>query len=196
MAMTRSRPPASPRVRPWKWRLLLALLLFSGFLEARAQSGVAKEYQVKALFLYNFSQFVQWPENSFPDAQSPLVIGVLGDNPFGGYLDQIVRGERVGNRALVVQRYRRVEDIRNCHVLFISASEAYRLDQILDRLRGRSILTVGDANGFLLHGGMIRFVTERNKIGMRIGLENARAENLVISSKLLKPAEIVPPGSD
>src|SRR5204863_5659033 len=122
--------------------ILLCLLLFMPW-KAKAQS---KEYQIKAVFLFNFAQFVDWPANAFPEAQTPLVIGVLGEDPFGSYLDETVRGEKVNNRPLVVRRYRRVDEIKTCHVLFISRSEANRLEQIFSGLKGRNILTVGDCD--------------------------------------------------
>jgi hypothetical protein len=173
---------------------VFALLLLGG-LKLAAQP-VTKEYQVKAVFLYNFSQFVEWPTNAFPEAQTPLVIGVLGENPFGNYLEETVRGEAVNKHPLVIQHYRQAEDIKACHILFISQSKMGRLDQILASLKGRNILTVGDAEGFSLRGGMIRFITEKNKIRLRINLEAAKAASLTISSKLLRPAEIVAPGKD
>ena len=152
--------------------------------------------QLKAVFLFNFAQFVDWPPQAFPEAQKPLVIGVLGEDPFGGYLDETVRGEKVNNRPLTVQRYRQVEDIKTCHILFISRSEADRLEQILTNLKDRNILTVADADGFARRGVMIRFATEKNKTHLKINLEAAKAANLTISSKLLRPAEIVIPGKD
>jgi hypothetical protein len=89
-----------------------------------------------------------------------------------------------------------VEEIKTCHVLFISRSEAERLEKILASLKGRNILTVSDIDDFAVHGGMIRFLIENNKIRLRVNLEAARSANLVISSKLLRPAEIVEPGED
>jgi hypothetical protein len=150
-----------------------------------------QRHQLKAVFLFNFAQFVEWPPQAFPDAQTTLVIGVLGMDPFGAYLDETVRGETVNNRPLVVQRYGRVEDINACHVLFISQSEADRLEQILASLSGRNILTVADSEGFGRRGVMIRLITVENKIRLRINLEAAQAADLKISSKLLRPAEIV-----
>ena len=186
---------ASSRGISAAWLVLSAWLL-SGALGLSAQTEAPREYQLKAVFLFNFAQFVEWPPQAFPDAQTPLVIGVLGRDPFGAYLDETVRGERVNNRSLVVQRYGRVEDINTCHILFISRSEGDRLEQILARLRGRSILTVADAEGFALPGVMIRLVTVENKIRLRINLEVAQAANLRISSKLLRTAEIVTSGND
>ncbi|OOO00854.1 MAG: hypothetical protein USCGTAYLOR_02949 [Chromatiales bacterium USCg_Taylor] len=177
------------------WLVLSALLLASG-LGLSAQAAAPREYQLKAVFLFNFAQFVEWPPQAFADARTPLVIGVLGRDPFGAYLDETVRGERVNNRSLVVQRYGRVEDINTCHILFISRSEGDRLEQILARLRDRNILTVADAEGSALPGVMIRLVTVENKIRLQINLEVAQAANLRISSKLLRPAEIVTSGND
>src|SRR6185436_524028 len=143
--------------------LFFGLLLLISTTGLSAQTTPSREYQVKAVFLFNFAQFVEWPPPAFADAQAPLVIGVLGEDPFGAYLDETVRGEKVNNRPLTVQRYRRVEEIKACHVLFISQSEVDRLKEIIATLKGRNILTVGDTDGFALYGGMIRFVTEKNK---------------------------------
>ncbi len=161
-----------------------------------AQAAPPREYQLKAVFLFNFAQFVEWPSQAFPGAQAPLVIGVLGRDPFGASLDETMRGETVNNRPLVVQRYGRVEDIDTCHILFISGSQADRLEHILASLRGRNILTVADAEGLALRGVMIRLVTVENKIRLPINLEVAQAANLKISSKLLRPAEIVTSGNE
>jgi uncharacterized protein DUF4154 len=150
------------------------------------QSAPAAEYQVKAVFLFNFAQFVEWPPSAFSQSQTPLVIGVLGQDPFGAYLDETVRGERVNNRPLTVRRYRRVEEIQTCHVLFISRSEADRLDQILASLKYRKILTVADIDSASGSRVMIRFVTQQNKIRLQINPEAARVANLIISSKLLR----------
>lgn len=150
-----------------------------------------QEYQVKAVFLFHFAQFVDWPPSAFPEPQTPLVIGVLGKDPFGAYLDEIVLGETVNNHPLAVHRYARVEEITTCHILFISRSEEDRLEQVLVGLKGRDILTVGDADRFSARGGMIRFVTEQGRIRLRINLKAAEAANLKLSSKLLRPAEIV-----
>lgn len=175
---------------------VLALLLLLGGLTQAAQPVISKEYEIKAVFLFNFSQFVEWPTNAFPGAQTPLVIGVLGENPFGNYLEETVRGETVNQHPLVIQHYRRPEEIKTCHILFVSQSEADRLNRIFESLKGRNILTVGDAESFAQRGGMIRFVTEKNKIHLRINLAAAQAANLAISSKLLRLAEIVVPGKD
>src|SRR5262245_36573345 len=105
------------------WLVMFAVLLPGG-VESPAETTPPPEYQLKAVFLFNFAQFVEWPSAAFPEAQTPLVIGILGEDPFGAYLDETVRGETVNNRSLIVRRYRRVEEIETCHILFISRSEA------------------------------------------------------------------------
>ena len=177
----------------WVWFATSALLFFGG-LDPAAQTATSKEYNVKAAFLYNFSQFIEWPAEAFPEAQTPLVIGVIGEDPFGSYLDEIVRGEKWKNHALVVQRYQQVEEIKTCHILFVSQSETKRVDQILASLNGRPILTVGEVESFAQRGGMIRFATQNNKIRFRVNLESTKAANITISSKLLRSAEIIAPG--
>src|SRR5882762_8203434 len=133
MALLTSFPGRAPsrwrRRRSELWLLLAAWFLSGGF-ALLAQTAPSRENQIKAVFLFNFAQFVEWPAQAFPEARTPLVIGVLGDDPFGAFLDETVRGEKVNNRPLVVQRYRRVEDIEICHILFISASETAKMDRV------------------------------------------------------------------
>jgi len=140
------------------------------------------------MFLFNFAHFVTWPSQKSSDA--PLVIGISGDDPFGSYLDETVRGEKVINRPLVIQRFGRSTELTNCNILFISQSESERAAQIVSSLKGRSILTVSDMDGFVDSGGMIQFITERNKIRVGINLGAVKAANMKISSKLLRVAEI------
>lgn len=175
---------------PGRW-LAAALLLFATGPAGRAQMESAREIQIKCVYLFNFAQYVTWAPEAFADATAPLVIGVLGQDPLGGTLDEVVRGEVVNNRPLVVQRFRRVEDITTCHILFISRSETGNLARILPRLTGRNILTVSDTDRFAASGGVIRFVTENNKVRLLINVDAAAADRLTISSKLLRLAEIV-----
>ena len=193
--LARRRTSRVGKVSPLVW-LVISVLLLSRGVASPAPTPTSPEYQLKAVFLFNFAQFVEWPPTAFPEAKAPLVIGVLGEDPFGPYLDETVRGEKVNNRPLVVQRFRRVEEIKTCHVLFVSRSERERLGQILPSLKGRNILTVGDAEDFAVRGGMIRFVTEKNKIRLRINVDAAKTADLTISSKLLRPAEIVTSGKE
>ncbi len=177
-------------------RRLLVYVALSIAVVARcvALAGPVSEYQVKAVFLFNFSQFVSWPPAAFRSADAPLVIGVLGDDPFGGQLDAVVAGERVGGRSLLVRRYRDVSEIKDCQILFIDRSETAKLRSIVEALRGRSILTVSDIDGSSGSGVMIDLVLEGDHIRMRINVAAARASGLALSSQLLRPAEIVGPG--
>jgi hypothetical protein len=168
---------------------LLAIACTVGLLAFDGHGQTFKEYDLKAVFLYNFTQFVEWPPEAFTDDSTPIVIGVLGADLFKGSLEETVRNEMVRNRKLVVQRFSRVEDVKNCHILFISQSETKRLDQILDALKRRCILTVGEVEGFTRRGGIVGFTTDHNKIRLKINLEAARGVNLTISSKLLRVAE-------
>ena len=156
------------------WFLTLALLC-SIVPRASAQTPPTEAYKLKAVFLFNFAQFVEWPAHAFRDAEAPLVIGILGEDPFGAYLDELVHGEKVGGRSLIARRYQRVEEIAECHILFISRSEAATLDKSLAQLRGRSVLTVGDLDTFTQQGGMVRFFTENGKIRFKINVLAAKA---------------------
>jgi len=169
----------------------LVLLLGAGLCAPPVRAQAFKEYDLKATFLYHLAQFVDWPPEAFPTEETPLVIGILGTDPFGKVLDEIVQNEVVKNRKLTVQRFSSTEEIKSCHILFISQSEAARLDQIFSRLKERKILTVGDTEGFAQRGGIVRFMTEKNKIRLRINIESAKAAGLTISSKLLRAAELV-----
>lgn len=168
-----------------------ALLLACGTLALGPVVAAPTTSQVEAVFLFNFSQFVDWPPQAFPQVDSPIVIGVLGSDPFDGTLDEVVRGETVKGRPLVVRRFQRVEQLTDCHILFISRSERPRLEPIVQTLKGRSILTVSDLDEFATEGGIIGFVMLDNKIRLRVNLEAAKEAGLTLSSKLLRPAQIV-----
>jgi hypothetical protein len=170
----------------WLGAYALALLL-----ALQTSAAALQEYQVKAVFLFNFTQFVDWPAGTFADATKPIAICVLGDDPFGAYLDDAIRDERVDNRALIVRRYQRTEDIDVCQILFIAQSESGRLDAVFQRARKLHLLTVSEGRGFNEHGGMVGFITEDNHVRLRINVEAVRAAGLSISSKLLRVAELV-----
>lgn len=151
------------------------------------------ENQLKAAFLYNFAQFVQWPTSAFTDPDAPLRICVLGRDPFGNDLDHLVSDEAANGRRIVVARPRDIRSTR-CHILFISASESARFADILADLQGQSVLTVGDSKDFVGRGGVIGFVTMERRIRLRINSEAALANHLSISSRLLRLADVVPRG--
>jgi hypothetical protein len=176
-------------VHPWKFARYTCALVALWCANAWAQP--ATEYQVKAAYLFNFGQFVDWPARSNEPPGSPFGICVVGKDPFGQTLDDVVRGESLRGRQLVVRRFRDVREIDDCRILFIARSEADRLDQTLQALRGRNVLTVTDIEGAERRGAIIVLVNHDNRIRMRINLSAAKASNLVISSKLLRPAEVI-----
>ena len=184
-------PSRRPRgIRARVLGLVLALACASW---ARAET--AAEYQIKAVFLFNFTQFVTWPAGAFAKPDAPLVIGIVGDDPFGAALDAAVEGGTSGTHPLRVRRFKGGEPMTDCQVLFISRSKSSALTRILESVRGQPVLTVGDMDDFANRGGMVRLLTVNNKIRLRINLGAARTAGLEISSKLLRPAEIVNDGS-
>lgn len=150
---------------------------------------VSKEYKIKAVFLFNFTQFVDWSPAAFASPGSPFVIGILGNDPFGAALDETVQNEKVNGHPIIVQRFRDTRELRPCHILFINPEDA---DQMRDEISvlGKNTLTVSDAGGFLRAGGMIRFFTQDNKIHLQINPDAAKAADLFISSKLLRVSDI------
>lgn len=167
---------------------VLALLACCGW---RADAQVTREYDLKAVFLYNLASFVQWPKEAFSSPTASFVIGVVGDDPFGRVLEDVVSGEYLGNHPFEIKRYRRVGDIDACHVLFVSGSEARRIGSILAHVRGKPVLTVGDTPGFAEAGGMIGFTTEHEHLQLYVNAKAARACALDVSSKLLEVARVV-----
>lgn len=157
------------------------------------QQVTTEAYKVKAVFLFHFAQFVDWPAGSFESEEAPLIIGVLGEDPFGSYLDEVIAGELVNGHRLEVRRFARPEDVVNCHILFVNGDGLGQLRTSLKALREQSILTVGDSPAFIRAGGMIRFFPEASKVRLQINPEAAKASGLVISSKLLRLAEISVP---
>ncbi|MEI6147707.1 MAG: YfiR family protein [bacterium] len=174
--------------------LLMAGGLLCGAWDSLAQDSPRAEYEVKAEFLPLFAQFVKWPSASFADTNAPLVIGVLGDDPFGAALDRAVKNQNTaGGRRLVVKRSQDIEDVAPCHLLFVSKSEKDHIDRILAVLAqgGRAVLTVGDAEGFAARGGIINFVLQEKKVRFEINPEAAGRGGLIISWELLNLARIV-----
>ena len=171
--------------------LSLSLGLLLTAVSSQAQDFQPSEYQVKAAFLFNFAKFVEWPPEAFATDTSPIVIGVLGENPFGGDLEATIRSKQINNRSLVIKEFRSPTEATNCHILFISASEKTRLPEILSGLSKTNVLTVSETEGFTASGGMVNFVRENNKIRFQINDAAARSANLRVSSKLLSLA--VPP---
>jgi hypothetical protein len=173
-------------------RFFLSGALFFGLTSALAQNQVSREYDLKAVLLYHFTQFVEWPPASFPRPDSPMVIGVLGRDPFGRALDILAAQPAENGRRIVIVRLHNLDAARNCHILFVSDSEQDRLPEITAALRNHPVLTVGDFEDFATAGGIVRFLkTPDDRIRLRINLDSARASGLNISAKLLRIAEVI-----
>ena len=170
--------------------MLAACAVASGTPNAYAEPGPPREYQIKAAFLYNFVKFVEWPTKTFADTNTPIIIGVLGKDPFGGALEPI-EGKNVKGRKVVIRRFKGVRDLKFSHVLFVSSSEKERLAQIMKTIKDWSVLTVGDMERFTEVGGIINLVIERNKVRFEVNLSNAERAGLKLSSRLLKLARVV-----
>jgi YfiR/HmsC-like len=175
-------------IRRWICGLCFLCLAVS----VRAQS---KEYEVKAAFLLNFAEFIQWPPGAFPEADAPLVIGVLGNDPFGSALEETVRDEKVQSHKLVIRRAHHVEDLDGCQMVFVCKSERH-VPELLARLDSRPVVTVGDSEGFARHGGTIDFYLEQNKVRFEINPESARQNGVKISSRLLALGRVVGPSAN
>lgn len=183
---------------PWRsfgtnqpgWSVLLAACALSLVpVQLRAQSEVSREYEVKAAFLFHFTQFVEWPSNA--TASAVFRIGVLGKNPFGNALDETVRGESVNGCKMIVEYSSNVDDLTNCAIVFINRDERHRMPEIMEKLNGRPILTVSDYGGFARNGGIINFYLEDGKIRFEINPMAAKRARLTISSQLLQLGRII-----
>jgi hypothetical protein len=164
--------------------LLTPLALAFASPDGDDDSGVGMEYQTKAAFLFNFAKFVDWPQRKFTEPDSPLIIGVVGSDPFGGLLEEAVQDKRVNSRTVTICRVETLEELRKCHIVFVSRSEAERLGPILSEVRGDNVLTVGETDKFISHGGIINFVMVGDTVRFEINDSAARHAGLKISSKL------------
>ncbi len=169
-----------------KMAVVSAVLMVIG--TSHAQDAPLSEYRLKAAFLFNFAKFVEWPPEAFATPNTPIVIGVLGDNPFGTDLEETVRNKVINGRPVVVKFPQSSDAATNCHILFISTSERKRLPEIFESLRRASVLTVSETDRFTEMGGMINFIPEGNKIRFQINDEAAKNAKLKISAKLLSLA--------
>jgi hypothetical protein len=171
---------------PSGFRLLIGVIL-----AVTASAQAVDEYQVKAAFLFNFAKFVEWPPLTFKTDRDPVRICVLGEDPFGSVLRDVVGGKTVLGRPLVVTDVADTNQASECHILFIGSSERKRLRSIFATLRTIGILTVGEIDGFASQGGIVNFKVEDNRVRLEINQEAAELAKLRISSKVLNLAQIV-----
>ncbi len=154
-----------------------------------------REYAIKAAFLYHFASYVTWPQGGSAKAtDEPFVIGVLGADPFGAILDDLAKAKLVDGRKVAIRRFKSVADCVPCPILFISSSDAGRLDLVLHKLGASPTLLIADTQSAATRGVHINFFIENNKVRFEVNAEAAQRTGLKISSKLLRLARIVESG--
>lgn len=156
-----------------------------------ADSTISKEYKVKAAFIYNFAKFVEWPAQKLADNTAPIVIGVLGPNPFGDELENTLKGRPINGRTVIVRQFDNLEAAKAAHLLFISLNDESKLRKALKEY---GILTVGQSESFARNGGMITFTFEDDKLRFEINIGAAEQAGLKISAQLQKLARTVRKG--
>lgn len=174
-------------------RSLAASVLAALTTAAASPVETPSEYEVKAAFLVNFARFVEWPESSFARNQGVLTIGILGTDPFGPAARDLLEGKILGSRTLTVLRFADLEEVQPVQILFVNGLDAAHVPQLLEKLHGSAVLTVGDKEGFARAGFVINFVLEQNRVRFEVNPEAAKRVGLKISSKLLSVAKVVVP---
>jgi hypothetical protein len=171
------------------WKLAFVLVAVSVALPCRADTPT-REYQVKAAFVYNFTQFVVWPDSAFASKDSPFVVATIGDDPFNGALEAAMNGKSAASRPIVVKHFSSVDDAATCQLLFVPASQDSNLSAVFSRLDKKPILAIGENDAFMAAGGGIRFYIDGNRIRFEIDPDSIAADALKVSAKLMKLARI------
>jgi hypothetical protein len=173
----------------------IAALLIAASSPGSAQVE-SREYQKKAEFICSFARFVEWPSKRFSQPDAPFVIGVFGMDGVSDLLREAIQNRRIKDRPVVIKHLTAKEEIRSCHVLFVSRSERDRLGPVLGEARRESTLTVGECDNFLARGGVINFLNVNGEVRFQISPDAASRERLKVSSKLLQIAlPTTPPGA-
>ncbi len=152
----------------------------------------ANEYVLKAALIFKFANYVTWPKDAFQDDKSPLIVGVLGKDPFDGKLDEALKEKKVDTHPIVVKHFTKLEDTLKVHILFVAATEDQNLDKLIELHKGKPTLIVGDSLEFAERGGCIGlFVSEEKKLRLAINSRVAKTAVFKISSDLMKVAQLV-----
>jgi hypothetical protein len=171
--------------------LLIAVAAACAFLvipALHAQNPRPTDYEVKSAYLYNFGRFVEWPEKAAANQGGRFTVCVFGQDPFGPSLDATLAGETIAGKTVVAKRISSAQESGNCQILYLSLTEASRLNKIIAELDRKSVLTVSDMPQFVSSGGMIQFVLEGKKVRFEVNLTAAQRAGLTLSSELLKVA--------
>lgn len=165
--------------------LSIFLLLHSAGLFAAEPRPV---YEVKAAFLLNFTKFTEWPASAFASGSSPISVCILGKDPFGRSIDDIVNGESVNGRRIVVNRIPDVGAARACNLVYVGEdASSFRIGHEF----GHAVLTIGEGEKFMQEGGMIAFVIDQRRVRFLVNPAAAEAAGLKLSSRLLNVAKSV-----
>ncbi|HLG42136.1 MAG TPA: YfiR family protein [Planctomycetota bacterium] len=179
------------RGRTTALRLAAIVAALAQPLSVDAQDDPPLEYKVKAAFIYNFARFTEWPAEAFEKEDSPLVIGIIGEDPFGEYFDKLIKDKKIANRPVVLRRLKEVAEAGGCHVLFVGNLEKEGVEQLFKKLGDRPVLTVGERPRFAHARGVVNFVIEEEKVRFEINPDRAKQCGLKVSSKVLQLARIV-----
>jgi hypothetical protein len=159
--------------------------------KAPTSTGQVPEYALKAAFLLNFAKYVEWPAHSFEDPGDPILVAVLGRDPFGPELEAVLKGKVVRGRPLKVRRIGRPSDLGDVHIVFVPRAEERRLADVLARAVPSAMLVVGESKEFCRAGGAISILIENDKPRIEANPDAAARAALKIDAKLLKVAKIV-----
>ncbi|MCB1061181.1 MAG: YfiR family protein [Calditrichaeota bacterium] len=162
------------------------LLAFLALVVSAGAAEKPSEYQIKAAFLYNFANFTTWPDSAFKSEDSPLVIAVLGEDPFHGALDFVESKPTADGRMVEIVHAKSLATLPQCHLLFISESRSDYIASIVNHVKGNAILTIADESGACENGVMICFFNEDNRIRFHTNLDAIESSNLRIDPRVLK----------
>lgn len=175
-------------------RLIIVMLMMalSQAPHAWAQdSDQSSEYLIKAGYIYNFAKLVEWPASAFAQPDSPIVIGIVGTDPFGPIIDKVLEGKKVNGHPFLIKRLKPTADVKECHILFIGSSLGPHVADTIRLTRGTPILTISEIPGFADHGGIIHLTLEQNKVRFEVNVDAAKEADLNISSRLLVLAKVI-----
>jgi hypothetical protein len=159
-----------------------------------AQASVPAEYRTKASFLTAVPSFIDWPESAFSSAEAPFLVCVLGDFQFGTVLAELARNALPHARHIDVRWTHKDQELKNCHLLFVSKSEVKKYPKILNIVQGAGVLTIGETPDFLSAGGMLSLSFQSDSLRFEVNLVAANEAHLRFSSKLLALARRVVSG--
>jgi hypothetical protein len=148
-------------------------------------------YKLKSAFIYNFAKYTTWPKSSFSQKTSPLVVGIYGKDPFGKMIDDVLKGKRIGDHPIVVERFTKVKDLESAHILFLGDLNKQAFAEAIATCKKKPILLLGESPGFAKASGIAGFYLEKSKVRFEIHSGRSKACGLTISSQVLKLARIV-----